>query len=104
MKKQVWHCAAMTRIGYHVGDEDEVVWVANQLVECRIKLDQNACEEEMLLVSLSTMRAKLLARLTSSLENYGVVGLKRWTFQVPKFNRTRVEECEDEDGKGGESR
>lgn len=104
MANQAWRVTAVVSIGYWIGNGDEFVPVAMQLFECRAAIDSclgDVPNQKVELACTQQVQTKLTRRLTSNMENYGIVGLKRWRIKVksirvePDF--VKEEESENQD-------
>jgi hypothetical protein len=84
IEQNVWLCSAIVKVGYWVG-EDEIKEVTNTLFQCKTKVPKIFGEVpgSVVLASCRTdATEKMEQRLHHSLENYGVIGIKRWVVRV----------------------
>jgi hypothetical protein len=92
--KQVFQCTSLVKIGLHSGDT--LKEVATQLFECRVKASQEDDNDAI----REQVRSKMMKRLAGSLENYGIVGFKRWYVEVMSMRVMPIfeeEECNGND-------
>lgn len=83
-KNQTWQATAVLEVGYRVGNEGQQS-IARQFFDCKVPLSHEHglhLTDAIIDECKRAVVSKMLKRLANSLDNYGVVGLKRWIVDV----------------------
>lgn len=105
MKTNTYHVAAVVHIGYRTDvdtgaadPETDINYIAVQFYEGRIRVPVELCGDDLLACFCKgEIENRVFKRLSTSNENYGIVGLKRWYPYVSSIS-IQPSACQEEEG------